>query len=103
MVSQKRFREDLFFRLNTITIELPPLRERKEDIAKLADFFIEKISKEMKVDPVPLTKKAKEMLVRYSWPGNIRELENEIRRCLALKGETGEIDYELLSDDVRNG
>ncbi|MHC4944020.1 MAG: sigma 54-interacting transcriptional regulator, partial [Planctomycetota bacterium] len=103
MVSRRQFREDLFFRLNTITIELPPLRERKEDIPELTDHLIHKIAGEMNVKPCGLSVQAMEALERYRWPGNIRELENEIRRCLALKGEAEEIGYDFLSDEVKDG
>lgn len=103
MVGRKQFREDLFFRLNTITLELPPLRDRALDIPALAAHFIDKVSGEMGVEPAPLSKKALEALQRYRWPGNIRELENEMRRCLALKGDAEKIGFDVLSDDVKNG
>jgi transcriptional regulator with PAS, ATPase and Fis domain len=103
MVSQGFFREDLYYRLNTITLELPPLRERKVDISELVAFLIDKVSEEMNVNPLPVSEKGMEALMRYQWPGNIRELENEIRRCLALKSGGEEIDLEDLSDEVKNG
>jgi transcriptional regulator with PAS, ATPase and Fis domain len=103
MVDRKQFREDLFFRLNTITVELPPLRDRASDIPALAAHFIDKVSGEMGVDPAPISEEALEALKRYRWPGNIRELENEMRRCLALKGDAAEIGLNVLSDEVKNG
>ncbi len=101
MVEQRRFREDLFYRLNTITITLPPLRDRPEDIPLLVEFFVERVAGEMGREPVPFSGEAMEALERYRWPGNIRELENEIRRGLALLGDADTFDLENLSENVR--
>jgi transcriptional regulator with PAS, ATPase and Fis domain len=78
------FREDLYFRLNVIPIELPPLRERRGDIELLANHFIEKYSQNQKRQIQGLSQKAVEVLTSYDWPGNIRELENVIERAVAL-------------------
>jgi DNA-binding NtrC family response regulator len=83
-VEQKLFREDLFYRLNVIPIHLPPLRERSEDIALLARFFLRKICKEMHRPEMSLTSSAMNALEAYEWPGNVREMENVIERCIAL-------------------
>ncbi|WP_457568485.1 sigma-54-dependent transcriptional regulator [Desulfurobacterium sp.] len=83
-VREGRFREDLFYRLNVLKIELPPLRERKEDIIPLATFFIKKFSKEFKLPVKQLTEKAKEWLRSYDFPGNVRELENMILKAMLL-------------------
>ncbi|MFB6262577.1 MAG: sigma-54 interaction domain-containing protein, partial [Bradymonadaceae bacterium] len=92
-VEEGRFREDLFFRLNVIPIELPPLRERPEDIPLLIEHFIDKYSDEDRsVEGVEGG--AKSLLLNYSYPGNVRELENIVERAVAL--ETGE----LISTDV---
>jgi DNA-binding NtrC family response regulator len=83
-VEQGRFRKDLYYRLNVIPILLPPLRERREDIALLARHFLEKISKEMS-RPVPsVTAAALHCLENYPWPGNVRELENVVERTVTL-------------------
>jgi transcriptional regulator with GAF, ATPase, and Fis domain len=74
------FREDLYFRLDVVTIELPPLRDRPGDVAHLASFFANTISREVKRD-VTIAAQALAVLERWSWPGNVRELENEIRRA----------------------
>lgn len=79
-----RFREDLFYRLNVIGIRLPPLRERKEDIRLLAHHFLEKYSREMGKEITKLSSYAVDLLVKYDFPGNIRELENLIERSVAL-------------------
>jgi len=83
-VKEGRFREDLFFRLNVIPIKLPPLRERKEDIPLLANFFLKKICEREGIEEKKLTPEAMEKLINYPWPGNIRELENFIERLVIL-------------------
>jgi len=83
------FREDLYYRLNVITISLPPLRERKEDIAPLIEHFLEKFSRENRKAVTSLSKEARDLLLNYHYPGNIRELENLIERAVVLcRGET---------------
>jgi two-component system, NtrC family, response regulator PilR len=84
-VARGRFREDLFYRLNVIKIVLPPLRERKEDISPLVLHFIDKYSREMKKEIRGISPKALEVLENYNYPGNVRELENIIARCVALE------------------
>lgn len=84
-VAKGRFREDLFYRLNVIKIVLPPLRERKEDISPLALHFIDKYSLEMQKEIRGISPKALEVLESYNYPGNVRELENMIARCVALE------------------
>ncbi|WP_297453599.1 sigma-54 dependent transcriptional regulator [Persephonella sp.] len=76
------FREDLYYRLNVIKVNIPPLRKRKEDIIPLAQFFIKKYSLKYGIKPKTLSKKAEEDLLNYDWPGNVRELENTIERLL---------------------
>ena len=78
------FREDLFYRLSVIPVEIPPLRKRPEDIPVLIDFFIRRWQEEGRGDPVSLTKPAMLSLTRYDWPGNVRELENVMERLLVL-------------------
>ncbi|AOT69139.1 sigma-54-dependent transcriptional regulator [Geosporobacter ferrireducens] len=84
MVAQGTFREDLFYRLNVIPIELPPLRERKVDIPPLIDYFAEKLCKEMGRSKIRFDQEAIDILVNYPWQGNIRELENVIERIVIL-------------------
>ncbi|MBI2222621.1 MAG: sigma-54-dependent Fis family transcriptional regulator [Acidobacteria bacterium] len=84
MVSSGQFREDLFFRLNVVSIDMPPLRERKEDIEALARFFIRKFAGELKKKVDGLAPDASKLLMRYNWPGNIRELENALERAVLL-------------------
>lgn len=78
------FREDLFYRLNVINIEIPPLRERKEDIHPLAEYFIKKYGRKISKRIMALDRGAEEILLRYDWPGNVRELENVIERAVIL-------------------
>ena len=84
LIKQKRFREDLFYRLNVIKIELPSLRERKEDIPLLVKHFLDIYSKENKKEIIGVTEDVMEILEDYDWPGNIRELENLIERAVVL-------------------
>ena len=83
-VQEGRFREDLFFRLNVIPIKLPPLRERKEDIPLLTQFFLKRICKREGIEEKKFTSQAIKALLNYPWPGNIRELENFIERVVIL-------------------
>jgi len=84
LVAEKKFREDLFFRLNVVPLSIPPLRERKEDIEILSEHFLQKYSKEYSCPQKVLQAEAKEALKAYSWPGNIRELENVLKRALVM-------------------
>jgi len=83
-IKEGKFREDLYYRLNVVTIEIPPLRERKEDIIPLAKHFLEKFRKEIGKPIEGFTKEAKELLLSYHWPGNVRELQNAIERAVVL-------------------
>jgi DNA-binding NtrC family response regulator len=83
-IAKGDFREDLFYRINVIPIQLPPLRQRREDIPLLVDFFLQKYCAEMNLAPRPISIDAMRMLEGYDWPGNVRELENMIERTLAL-------------------
>lgn len=96
-VEEARFRKDLYFRINVFPLELPPLRDRAEDIILLAEYFIKKISLEMKKKNIALSQGAKEKLQHYTWPGNIRELLNTIERAIIIcKGnEIKEVDIIL--------
>ena len=83
-VKEKRFREDLYFRLKVIPIYLPPLRERRGDIPELINFFLAKINREMGTSIVALSPEARDLLIRHNWPGNVRELENTLVRAAVL-------------------
>jgi two-component system, NtrC family, response regulator AtoC len=83
-VKAGRFREDLYYRLNVVPVILPPLRERKEDIPELANFFLRRFSKETKKNFTAITEEALEKLLAYRWPGNVRELANVIERSVVL-------------------
>ena len=98
MVEQGLFREDLYYRLNVININVPPLRERKEDIPFLAEFFLNRTAEShgKKI----LTKRALEKLYDFAWPGNVRELQNEIERVVVLAGTETKITAEMLSPKI---
>jgi two-component system nitrogen regulation response regulator GlnG len=88
-VREGRFREDLFFRLNVVPIAVPPLRERRDDIPELIEFFVDKINRDFGTAIVGVSPDSREMLMRHSWPGNVRELENAILRAAVLgRGRT---------------
>jgi DNA-binding NtrC family response regulator len=99
-VSEGRFREDLFYRLNVIEIYLPPLRERREDIPLLARSFITHTAHEQKQMEKALSPAAMSALINYSWPGNVRELQNAIERAFTLSND--EIDLDSLPPRVRD-
>jgi len=99
LVRDGKFREDLFYRLNVITIDLPPLRQRKEDIPLLVEHFLRKYSLENEREPRRITPEALRPLVGYAWPGNVRELENVIERAVVLSSST-DIGSDLLPDQM---
>ncbi len=98
-VREGKFREDLFYRLNVITIDLPPLRQRKEDIPLLAGFFLNRYSEENERPTRRITPEGLRPLLTYSWPGNVRELENVIERAVVLSAGV-EVGPELLPDQI---
>jgi len=98
-VRDGKFREDLFYRLNVISVDLPPLRQRREDIPLLVDFFLTRYSEENERNPRRITPEALRPLLGYSWPGNVRELENVIERAVVLSSGV-EIGPELLPDHI---
>jgi len=81
---QGRFREDLFFRLNVVPVQVPPLRDRRSDIPELLTFFIDKINREMGTSITGISPEARDSLLRHNWPGNVRELENTLIRAAVL-------------------
>jgi DNA-binding NtrC family response regulator len=100
MTDEGRFREDLFYRLHVISIHLPPLRERKDDIPLLAQHFLQKYGDENRKTGLELTPAALDLLTDYDWPGNVRELENVIERAVVLTAGP-RIGIELIPDHVR--
>jgi two-component system, NtrC family, response regulator AtoC len=100
LVSEGRFREDLFYRINTFTIEMPPLRERHEDIRPLSQFFLRRFAFEARKGVVAFSPKATTYLAAYSWPGNVRELKNVIERAVILCSGT-EVTPEDLPRELR--
>src|ERR1700690_3016984 len=99
MVKEGRFREDLFYRLNVICLDLPPLRQRREDIPLLVQHFLQKYSEENERPRRRIATEALRPLVSYSWPGNVRELENTIERAVVLSSDS-DIWVDLLPDHI---
>ena len=100
-VAEGRFRADLFYRLNVIPIQLPPLRQRRDDIPLLVDHFLKRQLAQGGT-PKAMSKEALELLMKYDWPGNVRELENVMERAMILD-EGGIIDADDLPDKIRFG
>ena len=101
MVEEGIFREDLYYRLNVINIRAPSLKERKEDIPLLVDYFLEKSLKDQPhLKSKQVTQATMEKLLDYSWPGNVRELENEVERFIVLSGDAHKIIPEMLSPKI---
>lgn len=100
MMAKGEFREDLYYRINVINIQLPSLRERQEDIPILIEHFLKKRCDEVGMPMKTISKKCMEKLLDYPWPGNVRELENEIERLVVLTGDDKMITPELLSQRI---
>src|SRR5690349_5403529 len=100
MMEEGKFREDLFYRLHVISIQLPPLRDRKDDIPLLAHHFLEKYAKENERPLAELAPDALDLLMEYDWPGNVRELENVMERAVVLSNGS-RIGEELIPENVR--
>ena len=84
MVEEGNFRQDLLYRINTIEIHIPPLRDRGEDVLLLADYFLQRYIHKYKKEINGLSREAKQKLMRYHWPGNVRELQHAIERAVIL-------------------
>ena len=100
-VQEGRFREDLFYRLRVVEIELPPLRRRGADIPALAHYFLDRHSAKMGRHLEGFTNAAMDRLTAHPWPGNVRELENEMERVVALAGDESAVSVEMLSEHLR--
>ncbi|MCC6277291.1 MAG: sigma 54-interacting transcriptional regulator [Oligoflexia bacterium] len=100
MVEKGQFREDLYYRINVINVRVPCLRERKEDIPLLVDFFLDKAAAEKSQKKKIMTKRAMEKIYDFPWPGNIRELQNEIERLVVLAGEEQKLTADMLSPRI---
>jgi len=83
-VTEGRFREDLYYRLNVVQIQMPPVRERKEDIPLLADYFLNIFKRERGMSHLKISKKAMHAMLQYDWPGNVREMKNAIERAVVM-------------------
>jgi Nif-specific regulatory protein len=98
-MEERLFRKDLYFRLNPIVINVPPLRERKEDIPLLMEYYMEKLSKEYRKPPVKISRRIVDLLTNYNWPGNVRELQQKIESAILLS-EDGSFPEKLLPKEA---
>jgi DNA-binding NtrC family response regulator len=103
MVADGTFREDLFYRLNVIPIQLPSLRERREDVPLLVQHFLQKLAAEAGRGTVTVSQDALRRLMAYQWPGNVRQLENIVERALAFNHGRSQLDVQDLPPDIQNG
>jgi two-component system response regulator AtoC len=101
MVAEGSFREDLFYRLNVIPVKLPPLRDRKEDIALLVQHFLQKFASELGRAVMTVSQGAMRALMAYAWPGNIRQLENAMERAVALSGGRSQLEIGDLPPEIQ--
>ncbi len=100
MIEKKQFREDLYYRLNVVSLTIPPLRERKEDIIEFVELFLNEFSAQFKISAPDIDKKVMQTFLQYSWPGNIRELRNVIQRIVILGLEDGINTLEYLQEEI---
>ncbi|HEY8568100.1 sigma-54 dependent transcriptional regulator [Microbulbifer sp.] len=100
LAAERRFREDLYYRINVVQLTLPPLRERGKDVLTIAENLIEKFCAKINRPVLKLSPEAIQAVTTYTWPGNVRELENAIQRAVILTEDTSEIDYETLDIDL---
>jgi DNA-binding NtrC family response regulator len=101
LVAEGRFREDLFYRLNVVRLKLPPLRERREEIPALVDHYLRKYGEELKKGRLILSDETLEYLLLYSWPGNLRQLANEVRRMVAMAERDSTLTPAQLSSEIQ--
>lgn len=100
LLKDQRFREDLYYRLAHVTLTIPPLRERKEDIIPLINYFVEMFSRETQIYIKGFSNESIRALEKYDWPGNIRELKNEIKKIIAISENDDVVDLDLLKDEI---
>src|SRR5262249_49946669 len=103
LVKDGRFREDLFYRLNVIRLIIPPLRNRRDEIPSLVQYFLRKATEEFGKDQIRIAEETMEYLLLYSWPGNVRQLQNEVRRLVALADSDSVLGPGELSPHIKNG
>ncbi len=100
LVAEGKFRDDLFYRLNVVRLKLPPLRERREEIPPLVQHYLERFGQEQKKGRLTISDEVLEYLLLYSWPGNVRQLANEVRRMVAMAEPGTPLTPALLSPEI---
>jgi DNA-binding NtrC family response regulator len=102
MVAEGTFREDLYYRLNVLPVQLPPLRDRREDIPLLVQHFLQRLASENGRGAMTVSQEAMRRLMAHRWPGNVRQLENVIERALAFSQGRSHIDVHDLAPEIQN-
>ena len=101
LVAEGRLRDDLFYRLNVVRLELPPLRERREEIPPLVDHYLRRHGDELKKGRPTVSDETLEYLLLYNWPGNVRQLANELRRMIAMADSNATLTPTMLSPEIK--
>src|SRR3546814_19114470 len=104
-IAENRFREDLYYRLNVVPVHIPPLRERRDDIASLCDHYIRRYAADRRVAPPEMSAEAMAALQAHDWPGNVRELRNVIERVMILapRDRLARLDADMLPPELVRG
>jgi transcriptional regulator with PAS, ATPase and Fis domain len=102
MVADGAFREDLYYRLNVLPVQLPPLRERREDVPLLVQHFMQRLTAESGRDPMTVSQEAMRRLMAFRWPGNVRQLENVVERAIAFSQGRSHLDVQDLPPEIQN-
>jgi transcriptional regulator with PAS, ATPase and Fis domain len=100
LVRDGRFREDLFYRLNVVPLAIPPLRERRDEVPGMVQYFVQRAAEEFRKGHLTVAEETMERLLLYRWPGNVRQLHNELRRMVALVEPNATLLPDMISEDI---
>src|SRR5204863_1518391 len=100
LVREGKFREDLFYRLNVVPLAIPPLRERRDEVPGMVQYFVQRAAEEFRKGHLTVAEETMERLLLYRWPGNIRQLHNELRRIVALAEPNSTITPDAIDEEI---